>query len=96
MVRLLRFSYIQPLVALVALAASLANATPVVQSVDPEPVFAHFTSKADPNVGLRFVSDSGVCETTPGVHQMSGYIDVSTPGTNMSMVRMLLSALTGG
>ena len=35
------------------------------------------------DVGLRFVSDSGVCETTPGVHQMSGYITV---GQNMSMV----------
>ncbi|KAF9452095.1 alpha/beta-hydrolase [Macrolepiota fuliginosa MF-IS2] len=34
------------------------------------------------DVNLRFVSDSGVCETTPGVHQMSGYITV---GPNMSM-----------
>ncbi|EPQ50550.1 alpha/beta-hydrolase [Gloeophyllum trabeum ATCC 11539] len=31
---------------------------------------------------LRYVNDSGICETTPGVHQMSGYIEV---GTNMSM-----------
>ena len=32
---------------------------------------------------LRYVVDSGVCETTPGVRQMSGYVDV---GENMSMV----------
>ncbi|KAF9025745.1 alpha/beta-hydrolase [Hymenopellis radicata] len=41
-----------------------------------------FTSRALDGVKLRFVEDSGVCETTPGVHQVSGYIDV---GTNMSM-----------
>ncbi|KAG5220603.1 alpha/beta-hydrolase [Salix suchowensis] len=34
------------------------------------------------DVQLRFIKDSGVCETTPGVGQMSGYIDV---GKNMSM-----------
>ncbi|KIJ64801.1 hypothetical protein HYDPIDRAFT_28162, partial [Hydnomerulius pinastri MD-312] len=37
-------------------------------------------SLADTN--LRYVKNSGVCETTPGVNQYSGYIDV---GTNMSM-----------
>lgn len=47
------------------------------------PVKKAFQSKIMPDVGLRFVSDSGVCETTPGVHQMSGYITV---GPNMSMV----------
>ncbi|KAI0752467.1 alpha/beta-hydrolase [Daedaleopsis nitida] len=31
---------------------------------------------------LRYVKNSGVCETTPGVDQMSGYIDI---GTNKSM-----------
>ncbi|THH14802.1 hypothetical protein EW146_g5581 [Bondarzewia mesenterica] len=36
------------------------------------------------DVNLRIVKNSGVCETTPGVGQISGYIDV---GTNMSMVR---------
>ncbi|KAF9262605.1 alpha/beta-hydrolase [Marasmius fiardii PR-910] len=40
-----------------------------------------FTSELMPNVGLRFVKNSGVCETTPGVEQLSGYIDI---GTNMS------------
>jgi len=57
--------------------ASPAVVAPEVSSL------TRFTSTAHPNVSLRFVSDSGICETTPGVHQMSGYIDV---GPNMSMV----------
>ncbi|KAK2465009.1 hypothetical protein APHAL10511_003085 [Amanita phalloides] len=36
-----------------------------------------FDSVAQPGTKLRYVSDSGVCETTPGVHQMSGYIDIA-------------------
>jgi len=59
--------------------ATLANSSPF-----SSPVKREVTSKILPDVKLRFVADSGVCETTPGVHQMSGYIDV---GTNMSMVR---------
>ena len=67
-----------------SLGLSLVIATPVIDIVsEPAPVLKRFTSRANPDVNLRFVSDSGVCETTPGVHQMSGYIDV---GTNMSMV----------
>lgn len=46
------------------------------------PIKKTFQSQAMADIGLRFVSDSGVCETTPGVHQMSGYITV---GQNMSM-----------
>ena len=42
-----------------------------------------FTSQIQEDVKLRFIKNSGVCETTPGVLQMSGYIDI---GTNMSMV----------
>lgn len=68
--------------ALVAL-ASLAQANPVMDVVQT-PTFTRFTSSDNPDLSLRFISDSGVCETTPGVHQMSGYIDV---GTNMSMVQ---------
>ncbi|TRM57134.1 Alpha/Beta hydrolase protein [Schizophyllum amplum] len=41
-----------------------------------------FQSSIVEDVGIRYVRDSGVCETTPGVGQMSGYIDI---GTNMSM-----------
>ncbi|KAF8868635.1 Alpha/Beta hydrolase protein, partial [Infundibulicybe gibba] len=59
-----------------ALLLPLARATPFA------PVHKRFASTLLDDVNLRFVSDSGVCETTPGVHQMSGYIDV---GTNMSM-----------
>lgn len=33
--------------------------------------------------GIRYVKNSGICETTPNITQISGYIDV---GTNMSMV----------
>ncbi|KAG1757895.1 Alpha/Beta hydrolase protein [Suillus lakei] len=32
--------------------------------------------------GIRYVKNSGICETTPNITQISGYIDV---GTNMSM-----------
>ncbi|KAF9457904.1 alpha/beta-hydrolase [Collybia nuda] len=50
--------------------------------IDPKPITSTFTSAKHDDLSLRFVTDSGVCETTPGVHQMSGYIDV---GVNMSM-----------
>lgn len=51
--------------------------------------FRTFESQVYPNVGLRFVRNSGVCETTPGVNQLSGYIDF---GTNMSMVSCAVAA----
>ncbi|KAN0094568.1 Alpha/Beta hydrolase fold [Tylopilus felleus] len=41
-----------------------------------------FHSQVQNNPQLRYVSNSGICETTPGVAQYSGYIDV---GRNMSM-----------
>ncbi|KAJ7243607.1 alpha/beta-hydrolase [Mycena haematopus] len=41
-----------------------------------------FSSRIQDDVVLRFVKNSGICETTPGVHQMSGYVDI---GTNMSI-----------
>lgn len=41
-------------------------------------VFEHAAS----NSTMSFVQDSGICETTPGVHTYSGYLSV---GTNMSM-----------
>ena len=46
-----------------------------------------FQSSIHEDSGLRFVRDSGVCETTPGVHQLSGYIET---GPSMSTVRMLV------
>ena len=60
-----------------------ACATLVSPESPASPALTRFTSTVNQDVSLRFVSDSGVCKTTPGVHQMSGYIDV---GTNMSMV----------
>jgi hypothetical protein len=45
----------------------------------------NFTSILQAGVGLRYVNNSGICETTPGVHTMSGYVEV---GTGMSMVRV--------
>ncbi|KAF4610985.1 hypothetical protein D9613_006719 [Agrocybe pediades] len=62
---------------------TLCLASPLVDNtLFPRSPMTRFASTNNPDVSLRFVSDSGVCETTPGVHQMSGYIDV---GTNMSM-----------
>ncbi|KAJ7111483.1 alpha/beta-hydrolase [Mycena epipterygia] len=61
---------------LLALGSSLLScATPVV-------VKHKFSSRIQEDVTLRFVNNSGICETTPGVHQMSGYVDI---GTGMSM-----------
>ncbi len=73
----------------VPLRGSLAVPTQIA-SDDAEtlPVKKTFQSKNLADVGLRFVSNSGVCETTPGVHQMSGYITV---GNNMSMVSPILT-----
>ncbi|KAF5328037.1 hypothetical protein D9758_017459 [Tetrapyrgos nigripes] len=57
--------------------ATLANGSPLTS-----PVKRELVSQNLEDVKLRYVADSGICETTPGVHQMSGYIDV---GKNMSM-----------
>lgn len=64
-----------------ALFGSAVQAAPSTPAVAPHEVFV---SQIQDDVKLRFVKNSGVCETTPGVQQMSGYIDI---GTNMSMVR---------
>ena len=44
-----------------------------------------FRSQIQNDTNLRYVANSGICETTPGVNQYSGYLDV---GTDMSMVSM--------
>ncbi len=61
-------------------AVLLSHATPVVDTsaIQQASVVQHFTSPGNPDISLQFVADSGVCETTPGVHQMSGYINVGT------------------
>lgn len=43
-------------------------------------VEVHFKANTS---GIRYVKNSGICETTPNITQISGYIDVET---NMSMV----------
>lgn len=42
-----------------------------------------FVSRVQNETQIRYTTNSGVCETTPGVKQISGYLDV---GSNMSMV----------
>lgn len=59
------------------------NAANHLRDLTPAARFETYQSAAQPDVGLRFIRNSGVCETTPGVDQLSGYIDF---GTNMSMV----------
>lgn len=70
---------------LIASAASLliARGSPL------QPVRFTQTSANFQDTAIRYVSNSGICETTPGVQQMSGYIDI---GTNMNMVFSLFSA----
>lgn len=45
-------------------------------------VFEHAATGAK----IEFVTNSGICETTPGVNQYSGYLSV---GTNMNMYILL-------
>ncbi|PBK90716.1 alpha/beta-hydrolase [Armillaria gallica] len=71
-----------PLISLLFLLLCLkANATPTSVGTDFA-IHKRFNSRILGDVQLRFVEDSGICETTAGVHQVSGYIDV---GKNMSM-----------
>ena len=49
-------------------------------------VFEHAATRAK----IEFVTNSGICETTPGVNQYSGYLTV---GTNMSMQHIPCTAL---
>ena len=51
-----------------------------------------FRSQILNDTNLRYVANSGICETTPGVTQYSGYIDV---GTNMSMVSTIWCTKAG-
>jgi carboxypeptidase C (cathepsin A) len=70
-------TYLGPLLVAAQLLGSLANATPL-----RTPAVTEFKSRVHNDAVLRFVKDSGICETTPGVSQVSGYLDI---GTNMSM-----------
>ncbi|KAI0768078.1 alpha/beta-hydrolase [Trametes elegans] len=70
--------------ALATIALSSRDAAPIASSRDAvhQPVRREFISNDMQDVKLRAVRNSGVCETNPGVEQLSGYIDV---GKNMSM-----------
>ncbi|KDQ60279.1 hypothetical protein JAAARDRAFT_205260 [Jaapia argillacea MUCL 33604] len=61
-----------------ALTLSSVQATPLAETKITKREFASEVYGAN----LRYVVDSGICETTPGVGQISGYLDV---GYNMSM-----------
>ena len=93
----------QPLFATMKLLGVLAAVLPVVLGTavssldvtaglprDSTTSHIEFKSSLLNDTALRFVRNSGVCETTPGVNQLSGYVDV---GTNMSMVSDLISRL---
>ncbi|KIM82700.1 hypothetical protein PILCRDRAFT_70226 [Piloderma croceum F 1598] len=66
-------------VALFSLAITRICAAPTIVNTT---IYQQFTSRNDLGTKLRYVKDSGICETTPGVHQVSGYVDI---GKNMSM-----------
>lgn len=42
----------------------------------------HFVSASKAATNLTYVKNSGICETTPGVEQISGYVEVAS-GANM-------------
>jgi hypothetical protein len=65
------------------LSAAAVLACSLSSYANPLGLKSKFSSKLQPDLTLRYVNNSGICETTPGVHQMSGYIDI---GQNMSMV----------
>jgi hypothetical protein len=69
-------------VALLSLAISCICAAPTIMDTT---VCQQFASQ-NHGTKLRYVKDSGICETTPGVHQVSGYVDI---GKNMSVVRAI-------
>jgi hypothetical protein len=63
--------------ALLALAsASLAIASPSLNAKSNENVYYHRST----DTAMSIVTNSGICETTPGVKQVSGYLTV---GKNM-------------
>ncbi|KAN0094566.1 Alpha/Beta hydrolase fold [Tylopilus felleus] len=66
--------------AALAAGAALVHASSLHDSLGARHLTFH--SQIQNETKLRYVANSGICETTPGVTQYSGYIDV---GTNMSM-----------
>ena len=78
-------SFISSVAALV-LGAVPVHASPLRDSGELRTRKLSFRSQMQKDLNLRYVENSGICETTPGVTQYSGYIDV---GKNMSMVSMI-------
>ena len=78
------------LVSLLATAAALvgltAAAPPIKHDkrsvVEREGVVYQVFEHAATGAKIEFVNNSGICETTPGVNQYSGYLSV---GSNMNM-----------
>ncbi|KIO11428.1 hypothetical protein M404DRAFT_128120 [Pisolithus tinctorius Marx 270] len=62
--------------------ASAAFAKTSIVGRDAASSYVQFTSTKFSGTDLRYVMDSGICETTPNVTQYSGYVEV---GKNMSM-----------
>lgn len=69
------------LAAFLAVATSSAGSFLDEQAVH-RPIRNTFVSRLQNDTQIRYTTNSGVCETTPGVKQISGYLDV---GSNMSM-----------
>ncbi|KAH9903132.1 alpha/beta-hydrolase [Cubamyces lactineus] len=67
---------------IVAVFAVVASVIAAPSGATLQPSRGEFVSENLQDAKLRFVRNSGVCETTPEVEQLSGYIDI---GTNMSM-----------
>lgn len=78
MMRILSFASVVS----VALLSIVGCSAVVVASTQAPAVHTEFESSKFEG-GLRFVENSGVCETTPGVHTVSGYIDIAK---NQSLV----------
>ena len=60
-----------------------------INNLDPESISIKFGSENFKDTNLHYVKNSGVCETTPGVTQYSGYVEVAK---NMSMVSSFVVA----
>ncbi|KAF9238093.1 Alpha/Beta hydrolase protein [Melanogaster broomeanus] len=76
------FNFIRSGAALCA-GATLARAISPALAGDREDLETrHIEVRLSDDTNLRYVQNSGICETTPNVTQYSGYIDI---GTNMSM-----------
>ena len=70
--------------ALALIAFLIVQASPIADDGQlTSSVHTVFQSRLQNDTKLRFVRDSGVCETTPNVSQVSGYVDI---GPKMSMV----------